>query len=47
VALTTSHLEPTAGDKTLEIAADASYQALVLAELGLEVYSIAGHIGLA
>jgi protein-L-isoaspartate(D-aspartate) O-methyltransferase len=40
VALMTDLLEPTAGDRVLEIGTGSGYQAAVLAELGLEVYSI-------
>ncbi len=40
VALMTNLLEPTAGDRVLEIGTGSGYQAAVLAELGLEVYSI-------
>ena len=40
VALMTDLLEPAAGDRVLEIGTGSGYQAAVLAELGLEVYSI-------
>jgi protein-L-isoaspartate O-methyltransferase len=32
----TNRLEPTAGDRVLEIGTDTGYQAVVLADLGLE-----------
>jgi protein-L-isoaspartate(D-aspartate) O-methyltransferase len=40
VALMTDLLEPAAGERVLEIGTGSGYQAAVLAELGLEVYSI-------
>ena len=40
VALMTDLLEPARGDKVLEVGTGSGYQAAVLAELGLEVYSI-------
>ncbi len=40
VALMIDLLEPAAGDRVLEIGTGSGYQAAVLAELGLEVYSI-------
>ena len=40
VALMTDLLELAAGDRVLEIGTGSGYQAAVLAELGLEVYSI-------
>ncbi len=40
VALMTDLLEPAPGDRVLEIGTGSGYQAAVLAELGLEVYSI-------
>lgn len=40
VALMTQELDVQAGDKVLEIGTGSAYQASVLAELGIEVYSI-------